>query len=95
LARRGDAAGWPIGGIFDLNCLKTSSIDPGFRRRGIAHHDLAAYKKLSELQRVYPQKQPLALAPKTRSGAATTMKSPARKSRHQTIRFDAPRPRLS
>lgn len=59
-----DGYGWPIGGIFDLNWQEKTKyrIDPGFYDAEVSlTMNLPAYRKLSDAQRGYLQKQLLAL----------------------------------
>ena len=89
-----DGYGWPIGGIFDLNWNEKTKyrIDPGFYDAEVSLiMNLPAYKKLSDPQRKYLQKQLLALEAEntfwTRYGNVET----ARQQTYgiQTIKFDA------
>ena len=59
-----DGYGWPIGGIFDFNWHEKTKfrVDPGFYDAEVSLiMNLPAYKKLTEAQRNYLQKQLLAL----------------------------------
>ncbi len=59
-----DGYGWPIGGIFDFNWHEKTKfrVDPGFYDAEVSLiMNLPAYKKLTEVQRNYLQKQLLAL----------------------------------
>lgn len=59
-----DGYGWPIGGIFDLNWHEKTKyrIDPGFYDAEVSLiMNLPAYRKLTDAQRNYLQKQVLAL----------------------------------
>jgi len=59
-----DGYGWPIGGIFDLNWQEKTKfrVDPGFYDAEVSLiMNLPAYKRLSDAQRSYLQKQLLAL----------------------------------
>lgn len=59
-----DGYGWPIGGIFDLNWQEKTKyrVDPGFYDAEVSlTMNLSAYRKLSDAQRSYLQKQLLAL----------------------------------
>jgi len=59
-----DGYGWPIGGIFDLNWHQHTKfrVDPGFYNAEVSIiANLPAWKKLSEKQREYMQKQIVAL----------------------------------
>jgi TRAP-type C4-dicarboxylate transport system substrate-binding protein len=89
-----DGYGWPIGGIFDLNWHEKTKfrIDPGFYDAEVSLiMNLAAYKKLSEPQRVYLQKQLLALEAENTFWGRYTTDEIARQEKAgiQTIRFDA------
>ena len=89
-----DGYGWPIGGIFDLNWHEKTKfrIDPGFYDAEVSLvMNLPAYKKLSEPQRTYLNKQLLALEAEntfwTRYGIEETARQ--EKAGIQTIKFDA------
>jgi TRAP-type C4-dicarboxylate transport system substrate-binding protein len=59
-----DGYGWPIGGIFDLNWHEKTKyrVDPGFYDAEVSLiMNLPAYRKLSDAQRAYLNKQVLAL----------------------------------
>jgi TRAP-type C4-dicarboxylate transport system substrate-binding protein len=89
-----DGYGWPIGGIFDLNWHEKTKfrIDPGFYDAEVSLiMNLPAYKKLSEPQRAYLQKQLLALESGNTFWARYTTDEIARQEKAgiQTIRFDA------
>ena len=59
-----DGYGWPIGGIFDLNWQEKTKyrVDPGFYDAEVSLiMNLAAYKKLTDAQRAYLNKQVLAM----------------------------------
>ena len=59
-----DGYGWPIGGIFDLNWQEKTKfrVDPGFYDAEVSLiMNLPAYKRLTDAQRNYLQKQLLAL----------------------------------
>lgn len=89
-----DGYGWPIGGIFDLNWHEKTKfrIDPGFYDAEVSLiMNLAAYKKLTDVQRNYLQKQLLALeAENTFWGKyATTETARQQAAGIQTISFDA------
>jgi TRAP-type C4-dicarboxylate transport system substrate-binding protein len=59
-----DGYGWPIQGIFDLNWHEKTKfrVDPGFYNAEVSIiMNLDAWKKLSDKQRAYIQKQALAL----------------------------------
>ena len=58
-----DGYGWPIGGIFDLNWQEKTKyrVDPGFYDAEVSLiMNLTAYKRLTEAQRSYLEKQVLA-----------------------------------
>ena len=89
-----DGYGWPIGGIFDLNWHEKTKyrVDPGFYDAEVSlTMNLAVYKRLTDAQRNYLQKQLLALEAEntfwTRYGNVET----ARQQTYgiQTIKFDA------
>ena len=89
-----DGYGWPIGGIFDLNWHEKTKfrIDPGFYDAEVSLiMNLPAWRKLSEPQRAYLQKQLLALEAEntfwTRYAAEETARQ--EKAGIQTIKFDA------
>ena len=89
-----DGYGWPIGGIFDLNWHEKTKfrVDPGFYDAEVSLvMNLPAYKKLSEPQRTYLNKQLLALEAEntfwTRYGIEETARQ--EKAGIQTIKFDA------
>ena len=89
-----DGYGWPIGGIFDLNWHEKTKfrIDPGFYDAEVSLiMNLPAYKKLSEPQRAYLEKQLLALEAENTFWAKYTAEEIARQEKAgiQTIRFDA------
>jgi TRAP-type C4-dicarboxylate transport system substrate-binding protein len=89
-----DGYGWPIGGIFDLNWQEKTKfrIDPGFYDAEVSLvMNLPAYKKLTEPQRAYLQKQLLALEAENTFWAKYTTDEIARQEKAgiQTIRFDA------
>ena len=89
-----DGYGWPIGGIFDLNWNEKTKyrIDPGFydAEVSITMH-LPAYKKLTETQRNYLQKQLLALEADNTFWTRYAIEETARQEKAgiQTIKFDA------
>jgi TRAP-type C4-dicarboxylate transport system substrate-binding protein len=59
-----DGYGWPIGGIFDLNWHEKTKfrVDPGFYDAEVSLiMNLPAYRKLSEAQRTFLNRQVLAL----------------------------------
>ena len=89
-----DGYGWPIGGIFDLNWNEKTKyrIDPGFYDAEVSLiMNLPAYKKLTDPQRNYLQKQLLALEAEntfwTRYGNEETARQKA--FGIETISFDA------
>jgi len=89
-----DGYGWPIGGIFDLNWHEKTKfrIDPGFYDAEVSLiMNLPAYKKLSDAQRSYLQKQLLALEAENTFWAryATEETDRQAKAGIQTINFDA------
>lgn len=89
-----DGYGWPIGGIFDLNWHEKTKfrVDPGFYDAEVSlTMNLPAYKKLSEAQRNYLQKQLLALEAQNSFWAQYTTEEVARQAKAgiQTIKFDA------
>jgi TRAP-type C4-dicarboxylate transport system substrate-binding protein len=89
-----DGYGWPIGGIFDLNWHEKTKyrIDPGFYDAEVSlTMNLPAYKKLSDAQRNYLQKQILALEAENGFWAQYTTDEIARQEKAgiQTIKFDA------
>ena len=89
-----DGYGWPIGGIFDLNWQEKTKfrIDPGFYDAEVSLiMNLPAYKKLTDAQRAYLQKQLLALEAENTFWAKYTTDEIARQEKAgiQTINFDA------
>lgn len=89
-----DGYGWPIGGIFDLNWHEKTKfrIDPGFYDAEVSLvMNLPAYRKLSQAQRDYLQKQLLALEAENTFWAKYTADEMARQEKAgiQTIKFDA------
>ena len=89
-----DGYGWPIGGIFDLNWHEKTKfrIDPGFYDAEVSLiMNLPAYKKLTDAQRNYLQKQLLALEAENTFWAKYTTDETARQEKAgiQTIKFDA------
>ena len=89
-----DGYGWPIGGIFDLNWHEKTKfrVDPGFYDAEVSLiMNLAAYRKLSEAQRTFLNRQVLALEAEnvfwTRFAAEETARQA--KAGIQTIAFDA------
>ena len=88
-----DGYGWPIGGIFDLNWQEKTKfrVDPGFYDAEVSLvMNLPAYKKLTDAQRAYLQKQLLALEAGNTFWAKYTADETARQEKAgiQTIRFD-------
>ena len=90
-----DGYGWPIGGIFDLNWQEMTKfrVDPGFYDAEVSLiMNLPAYKKLTDAQRTYLEKQLLALEAGntfwTRYAADETARQ--EKAGIQAITFDDP-----
>jgi len=89
-----DGYGWPIGGIFDLNWQEKTKyrLDPGFYDAEVSLlMNLPAFKKLSDVQKTYLQKQLLALEAENTFWAKFTTEEIARQAKVgiQTISFDA------
>ena len=89
-----DGYGWPIGGIFDLNWHEKTKfrIDPGFYDAEVSlTMNLPAYKKLTDPQRAYLQKQLLALEAENTFWTRYGIEEAARQQKFgiQTIKFDA------
>jgi TRAP-type transport system periplasmic protein len=89
-----DGYGWPIGGIFDLNWHEKTKfrIDPGFYDAEVSLiMNLPSYKKLTDTQRNYLQKQLLALESENTFWARYGAEETARQDKAgiQTIKFDA------
>jgi TRAP-type C4-dicarboxylate transport system substrate-binding protein len=89
-----DGYGWPIGGIFDLNWQEKTKyrIDPGFYDAEVSlTMNLPAYRKLTDAQRNYLQKQLLALEAQNTFWAQYTTDEVARQAKAgiETIQFDA------
>lgn len=89
-----DGYGWPIGGIFDLNWHEKTKfrIDPGFYDAEVSLiMNLPAYKKLTDAQRNYLQKQLLALEAENTFWVKYGIDETARQAKTgiQTISFDA------
>lgn len=89
-----DGYGWPIGGIFDLNWQEKTKfrIDPGFYDAEVSLvMNLPAFKKLTDAQRNYLQKQLLALEAENTFWAkyAATETTRQQAAGIQTIKFDA------
>lgn len=88
-----DGYGWPIGGIFDLNWQEKTKfrIDPGFYDAEVSLiMNLPAYRKLTQAQRDYLQKQLLALEAQNSFWARYTTEEMARQQKAgiETIKFD-------
>jgi len=89
-----DGYGWPIGGIFDLNWQEKTKfrVDPGFYDAEVSVvMNLPAYKKLTQAQRDYLQKQLLAFEAENGFWEKYTVEETARQEKAgiQTIKFDA------
>jgi TRAP-type C4-dicarboxylate transport system substrate-binding protein len=89
-----DGYGWPIGGIFDLNWQEKTKyrVDPGFYDAEVSIlMNLPAYRKLTDAQRSYLQRQLLALEADNTFWSRYTADETARQEKAgiQTIRFDA------
>ena len=89
-----DGYGWPIGGIFDLNWHEKTKyrVDPGFYDAEVSLvMNLPAYKKLSDAQRAYLNKQVLALEADNGFWITNAADETARQQKAgiETIRFDA------
>ena len=89
-----DGYGWPIGGIFDLNWHEKTKfrIDPGFYDAEVSLiMNLPAYKKLTDAQRAYLQKQLLALEAENTFWVRYAADETARQEKAgiQAIKFDA------
>jgi TRAP-type C4-dicarboxylate transport system substrate-binding protein len=89
-----DGYGWPIGGIFDLNWHEKTKfrIDPGFYDAEVSIvMNLPSYKKLTDTQRNYLQKQLLALESENTFWVRYGTEETARQEKFgiQTIKFDA------
>ena len=89
-----DGYGWPIGGIFDLNWHEKTKfrIDPGFYDAEVSLiMNLPAYRRLTQPQRDYLQKQLVALEAENTFWAKYTADEMARQQKAgiQTIKFDA------
>jgi TRAP-type C4-dicarboxylate transport system substrate-binding protein len=89
-----DGYGWPIGGIFDLNWQEKTKyrVDPGFYDAEVSLiMNLAAYKKLSDAQRAYLNKQVLALEADNGFWVKNAVDEAARQQKAgiETIKFDA------
>jgi TRAP-type C4-dicarboxylate transport system substrate-binding protein len=89
-----DGYGWPIGGIFDLNWHEKTKyrVDPGFYDAEVSIvMNLPAYKRLTDAQRAYLNKQVLALEAENGfwSRFASEETERQEKAGIQAIRFDA------
>ncbi len=89
-----DGYGWPIGGIFDLNWHEKTKfrIDPGFYDAEVSLiMNLPAYKRLTDPQRTYLQKQLLALEAENTFWTRYATEETARQAQAgiKTIAFDA------
>ena len=89
-----DGYGWPIGGIFDLNWHEKTKyrVDPGFYDAEVSLvMNLPAYKKLSDAQRAYLNKQVLALEADNGFWIKNAADETARQDKAgiEAIRFDA------
>ncbi|HSB99708.1 MAG TPA: TRAP transporter substrate-binding protein DctP [Burkholderiaceae bacterium] len=89
-----DGYGWPIGGIFDLNWHEKTKyrVDPGFYDAEVSIvMNLPAYKKLSDTQRAYLDKQVLAFEADNTFWARYAADETARQQKAgiEAIRFDA------
>jgi TRAP-type C4-dicarboxylate transport system substrate-binding protein len=90
-----DGYGWPIGGIFDLNWQEKTKfrVDPGFYDAEVSLvMNLAAYKRLTEPQRAYLEKQLLAFEAENVFWPKYAADETARQEKAgiQAIRFDEP-----
>ncbi len=89
-----DGYGWPIGGIFDLNWHEKTKfrVDPGFYDAEVSLiMNLPAYKRLSDAQRAFLNKQVLALEAENTFWVKFAADETARQAKAgiQTIAFDA------
>jgi TRAP-type C4-dicarboxylate transport system substrate-binding protein len=89
-----DGYGWPIGGIFDLNWHEKTKfrVDPGFYDAEVSLiMNLPAYRKLSQAQREFLEKQLLELEAQNTFWAKYTVDEVARQQKAgiQAITFDA------
>ena len=89
-----DGYGWPIGGIFDFNWQEKTKyrVDPGFYDAEVSLiMNLPAYKKLTDAQRAYLNKQLLALEAENTFWVQYAKDETARQEKAgiQTIKFDA------
>ena len=90
-----DGYGWPIGGIFDLNWHEKTKfrVDPGFYDAEVSLiMNLPAYRRLSEAQRTFLNRQVLALEAENTFWVKYAADETARQAKAgiQTITFDAP-----
>ncbi|OVZ59466.1 C4-dicarboxylate ABC transporter substrate-binding protein [Pigmentiphaga sp. NML080357] len=88
-----DGYGWPIGGIFDLNWQEKTKfrVDPGFYDAEVSLiMNLPAYKKLTQPQLAYLNKQLLALEAQNTFWTRYAEEETARQAKAgiQTIKFD-------
>jgi TRAP-type C4-dicarboxylate transport system substrate-binding protein len=88
-----DGYGWPIGGIFDLNWQEKTKyrVDPGFYDAEVSLiMNLPAYRKLTDAQRDFLDKQVLALEAKNDFWVKYAADEAARQEKAgiQVIRFD-------
>ena len=88
-----DGYGWPIGGIFDLNWQEKTKfrVDPGFYDAEVSLiMNLPAYKRLSDAQRAYLEKQDLAFEAENVFWTRYATEETARQEKAgiETIRFD-------
>jgi len=89
-----DGYGWPIGGIFDLNWHEKTKfrVDPGFYDAEVSLiMNLPAYRKLSEAQRTFLNRQVLALEAENTFWVKFASDETARQAKAgiATIAFDA------
>jgi hypothetical protein len=89
-----DGYGWPIGGIFDLNWHEKTKfrVDPGFYDAEVSLiMNLPAYRKLSEAQRTFLNRQVLALEAENSFWVKFAADETARQAKAgiATIAFDA------
>ncbi len=89
-----DGYGWPIGGIFDLNWHEKTKyrVDPGFYDAEVSIvMNLPAYRKLTDAQRAYLNKQMLALEAENSFWAGYAQDETRRQEKAgiQAIKFDA------
>lgn len=89
-----DGYGWPIGGIFDLNWHEKTKfrVDPGFYDAEVSVvMNLPAYKRLTDAQRAYLEKQILALEAENAFWPRFAKEETERQAKAgiQTISFDA------